>query len=86
MTQKSLPSFSATPSPSPHPHLPLTPSGRAMLKSKRMTLSGWAEMLHRASPCLPPQHLILLDHSRGWGGGDSPLLFRTLAEILPAES
>lgn len=34
----------------------------------------------------PPQHLTLLDPSRGWGNGDSPLLFRTLAETLPAES
>lgn len=83
MTQKSLPPSSATPltqpTPPPAPH-----SQGGEPAERRMTPPGL-----RAESCCPPrppQHLTLEDQGRGWGAGDSPLLFRTLAEILPAES
>lgn len=41
----------------------------------------------RCCVVLPPtQRLTLLDQGRGCGNGDSPLLFGTLAEVLPAQS
>lgn len=87
MTQKSLPPFSAPPpSYSPHPHVPLTPSEGDVLKEWEND-SPWTGLrCCVVLPLTPSWAPHPLNQGRGWGGGDSPLLFRTLAEILPAES
>lgn len=52
-----------------------------MPKDGRFLLEGWAEMLH------PHPNTSLFWTTAGTlGGGDSPLLFRTLSEILPTKS